>query len=89
MTVETPTHTERFLLFDNFHLPDVAMTGDASHAFGNMNTMVEIGVIRKFMHFDPLHGLAGSVTFPNREELFALRKNERVAVHAGLCWRYY
>ena len=89
MTVETPSHAERLLLFDHFHLTQVAMTGGASDAFGDMNAVIEIGIIGKFVHFYPLHRLAGGVAFTNRKEFLALWKNERVAVHAGLRGGYY
>ena len=89
MTVETPAHAERFFLFDNFHLSDIAMTADTANPLGDMNAVIEIGVVWKFMHFDPPNRIAGGIAFPNWEKFFALGKNQGMTIHTGLGGGYY
>ena len=55
MTFETPGHAEGLGFIDNRHFIDLTMTTVAANTTINVNSMVEIGVVRKLVDFDPLN----------------------------------
>jgi len=64
------------------------MAGRAPNAGGDVDTVVEEGVIRQHMYADPGDGLVFRVTFPDESEFFAVRLYVLVAVHACGGGRY-
>lgn len=87
MAIETPRHAQRLFLLDFLHLGDVAVTAKATDTGIEVHRVIEIGVLRKHVNIDPLNRLAGRPTLAQRHELLALRQNQRMAVHTGLCRR--
>jgi len=63
------------------------MAGRAADAFVDMNAVIEIDVISKAMHFDPLDRLIGAVTVANGLQVADIGEKDGVAVHAGFCRR--
>ena len=61
------------------------MALNATNATHNVRGVVEIRVIRKFVHLDPLNGHSCFVTGTNLLQLGTFAMNLRVAIHAGLC----
>lgn len=58
------------------------MTGRAADAFVHMNSVVEIGEVRKIMDANPFQWLAGFETRPDRLEIWTVGPNLLVTVHA-------
>ena len=85
MTSQAPLHLERRRLIGNRHLIDAPMARRTAHPFIYMNAVIEISVIRKVVHSDPLDWFAGTKTGANRLEIRAIRPDLLMAVHAGLC----
>ena len=63
MAVEAPFHGERLSLPHERHLIDTAVTGSTTNSFVNVNTVIEVNVIRQIIYSRPLNRLAGSVAF--------------------------
>ena len=61
------------------------MALNATNATYNVRGVIEIRVIRKFMHLDPLNRHSSFVTGTNLLQLGTFAMNLRVAIHAGLC----
>ncbi len=60
------------------------MALNATNATHNVRGVIEIRVIRKFMHLDPLNGHSCFVTGTNLLKLGTFAMNLRVAIHARL-----
>ena len=54
MAVEAPTHCQRRGLSHQRHLRDVAMAGGAADAFGDVDGVIEIDVVRQLVDFVPV-----------------------------------
>lgn len=82
VTGQAPFHVQRVLLHHERHLIDLTVAGYAGHALGDVNAVVEVNVIRKVVHFDPFHGLAGLHAFADGREHRRVGKNLRMTLHA-------
>jgi hypothetical protein len=60
------------------------MTRGASHAFGNVNGMVEVDVAWEIMNSIPTDGTTLCETCPHGREHFCIGPDLRMARHAGL-----
>lgn len=87
VTLKAPAHAERFVLVDNFHGVDSAMTLHTTDATVDVGRVIEVRVVRQIMDLDPLHRHACFVTFMQRGQVHAFGVDLRVAVHARLRWR--
>ena len=59
------------------------MTRRAPDAFRNVDTVVEIGVVRQVVHSGPLDGLTFLPTCSHQFEVWTVGPDLRVAVHTG------
>src|SRR5437660_11124462 len=84
MARDAPFHLERSRLIHHRHLRDVAVTGRAADAFVDMNAVIEIDVIRQIVDSHPFDWLSGARALADRLQVWAVRLNLRVTVHAGL-----
>src|SRR5262249_4903459 len=83
VTVEAEAHAQRFLLAHALHGVDASVARDASHAGGEVDAVIEIGVIGEHVHAHPMDGGVRGVAGAHRGELLALGLDELVTVHAG------
>ena len=67
------------------HLINSSVALNATNATHNVRGVIEVRVIRKFMHLDPLNRHSCFVTGTNLLKLGTFAMNLRVAIHAGLC----
>lgn len=88
VALEAPTHGERRMAVDHFHLIHASMALHATHTAVHMRGMIEVAVIGKLVHLDPFDGHSRLVGTTNLRQLGALAVNLRVAVHAGLGGRH-
>ena len=65
MTVETPSHAKRFALLNHIHFVDVAVATFAPHSRLQVNRVIEVGKVRKFVNPHPLQRFASLKTVPN------------------------
>jgi len=88
VTRYTPLHLQRIHLVNSRHIVDLAVTGRAADALGNMDTMIEIGVFRQIVYAGPFYRLIVTKTRPDGFEIRAVGPDLSVAVHAGLGRRH-
>src|SRR5258708_7410931 len=55
MTIQTPTHGERFFLINPIHLFYVPVADFAGNAFSNVALVRKINEVRKFMNANPFN----------------------------------
>ena len=53
MTIETPFHRQRLTLPCKWHFVDAPVTGGATDAFADVNTVIEIDILRKVIYSRP------------------------------------
>jgi hypothetical protein len=83
VAIEAPLHQQGRRLEYERHLIDLAVTRRAAHAFVDVNAVIEIDKIGQSVHFHPLDGLIGAITFPHWFKVVCGAEKHRVAVHAG------
>jgi len=71
---------------DHFHLIDASMALHTTDATIDMRGVVEIAVVGKLVHLDPLDGQSRLIRASDLRQLRALAVDLSVAVHAGLSW---
>src|SRR5438477_1329013 len=83
MTLEAPLHIKSGLLRHKRHFVDLAVAAYASHAFGDVDAVIEVDVVRQPV--DPRPGDRHSIpgTAPKRLENRTVHPDLRMAVHAG------
>jgi len=84
MAVQAETHAERLCVSNDFHLVDLAVALIAGNTAADVDGVVEINVVRKFVHSLPVDRITRRVAGADRREQRAVRLDVRVAVHAGL-----
>ncbi len=82
MALEAPLHLERLGLHDQRHLVHPTMAALAAHPFGDVDSVIEVDVVRQVVDPRPLDRLAGPVAFADRGQHRALIPDQVVAVHA-------
>ena len=88
MTIEAPFHQQRALLADELHFVDWPVTACAADAFGNMDTVIEVNMIRQLVHAIPFNGSISLVSVAHRCQQFAADPDLLMASHAGLDLRH-
>ena len=88
MASNTPLHLERVFLKNSRHIVDLTVTSRASNAFSNVNTVIEVRVLRQIVNPLPLDWLVIAKTRPDGLEVGAVLPNLAVAVHACLSRRH-
>src|SRR5262249_50132030 len=83
VAVEAPLHQQRIGLKQQRHLIDAPVAGRTAYALVHVNAVVEINVVRKAMHFDPLNRSVGAIAFPDRLEIAGVVEQDGMAGHAG------
>jgi hypothetical protein len=83
MAFKTESHAEGFGMVDLIHLVDFSVTVDTADTAVHMHRVIEIDVIRGFVDLHPFDGFTLAVGLPHQLELWILRKNLVVTVHAG------
>ena len=83
IAVQSPFHLQRRCLEDKRHLVDLAVAGGATHAFVDVDAVIEIDVFSQPMHAHPVNGLIGAVALANGLQITRGVEQHRVAVHAG------
>ena len=61
------------------------MARRATHAFADVNAVIEIHKIRETVHPHPIDRLIGAIALANRLQVTHIVKQHRVAIHAGFC----
>lgn len=84
MTVEAPLHANGLYNLDDVHLIHATVTTYTTNPGGQMDAVVEVGVIGKFMHAHPRHGLSSRPALPQRLKHRRILLDHRMAPHAGL-----
>lgn len=64
------------------HLVDLAVAVDAGDPAADMDGVVEIDVIRRFVDLDPRDGLAGVEGLPDELQFRGILGHGRMAIHA-------
>jgi hypothetical protein len=85
VTVQTPAHAEGLDETDLFHFRDVTVAGRASHSLADVNAVIEIGVVWRFVDANPVDRLTRIGTRQKRGHARVVSSDEGVTVHAGLC----
>src|SRR6185312_14165205 len=88
MAIETPTHIKGGRLARQRHVTDRAVTFGAADAFGDMDAVIEIDVVRQGVDALPAQRLMLREALPHRCQDESIRPDLRVAGHAGLGRRH-
>ena len=83
MTFQAPAHVERLAELDHFHFRDIAVTRNTTHPGIDMGRVIEVSIVRKVVHANPLDRLAGHKTRPHQRQAVTVRVDHVVAVHTG------
>jgi hypothetical protein len=84
MAVQAPLHLQGVFLVHQRHLVDSAVTAGAPEAFVYVDLVVEVDVVRKIMHADPLDGFAGGPAVADGLEELGVGPDLGVTVDTGL-----
>ena len=84
VAVEAPGHGEGLGLADDVHLVNAAMAGDAGDPFVDVCAVVEIGVIRKIVYFNPGDGGSIGPGLSDVQQGWGVGADGGVAIHADL-----
>jgi hypothetical protein len=84
VTFQAPLHLKRHDLHRKRHQVYAAMTGRTAHALVNVNAVVEIDEVGQVMDPRPLNRLPRPIALAHGLKEWAVGKNLRVAIHAGL-----
>jgi len=82
VTVKTPLHGERLGLPRERHLIDTAVTSRTANAFMNVNTVVEVYILRQIVYARPLDGFTRSIAFAHGFKRRTDGPQLLVAIHA-------
>jgi len=89
MAIEAPTHGQRLIHADNFHLIDAPVATSATHPGREVHAVVEKRVVGQLVHPHPAHGIARIPALPKRRKLGRVGAHNRVTTHARLCrWNH-
>lgn len=72
------------MLCDQFHLVDPAVTGFATDTGSQVQTVIEVRIVRQLVYAHPFNRATGRPTLPHSVELVALDPDQGMAVHAYL-----
>ena len=61
VTIQAKAHTQRLCMMNNFHLINASMTFHTANTSINVNSMVEVNIIRCLMDTHPRNGLSGFI----------------------------
>lgn len=86
MTIKAPAHAQRFVLGDNFHLVDPAVTTSTANSGVQMQAVIKIGVAGQFVNPDPFNRSSGGDTLADQVKFIAIHPDQGVTVHTYLCW---
>ena len=84
VAIEAPFHEQRLRLEDEIHGVDFAVAGVAADALGEVNRVVEVGVVRDVVDFVPNDRRILFPTRPHRLKGFAAAPHCLVTIHARL-----
>jgi len=79
-----PLHLKRVFLKDRGHIVHLPVAGRTSHAFGNVNAVIEVCVFRQIVYPLPLDWFVVAKAGPHRFEIGTVSPDLAVAVHACL-----
>jgi hypothetical protein len=85
MAIEAPPHAQRFHLHHNVGFGDISMTMFAVDSSSQVGTVIEVRIVRQFVHPNPLDRNLRRHTLPNRQQSDIFRADDTMAVHACLC----
>src|SRR5713226_8276185 len=88
MTLEAPFHVERSNLISQRHEVNATVTGRAANTLVHVNAVIEISEVREVVHPGPLDRLTRSPALADRLQVWTIRPDLRVAIHAGLSRGY-
>jgi hypothetical protein len=83
VAIQAPLHIQRRSLEHQRHIVNRTVASGATDAFIDVNAVIEINVVRKAMHSDPLDGLIGAITFANWLKISDVVEEHGMAIHAG------
>ena len=83
MTLEAPFHIQRRHLISERHQIDSAVTRRTADALVHVDAVIEIDEIGQIMHARPAYRLAGAPALANGFQVWRIRPDLCVAVHAG------
>lgn len=81
MALNAPFHLQRGYFRNKRHLIDAAVARRAADAFGDVDRMIEINVVRKIVNARPVNRNTGLPTVSDRRQVTRGIKELRVAVH--------
>ena len=84
MTIEAPLHQQGRSLKHQRHLVDLAVARRATHAFVDVNAVVEIDIVGQAMHANPFDGFISAITFAHRFQVAGAIEQHGMAIHARL-----
>src|ERR1051326_745154 len=82
MAFQAPFHLQRLGLINNRHLVDSTVTRRTADTFLHMNTVIEVSEVRQVVDADPLDWLATLKTRAHWFEIWAIRPDLSMTVHA-------
>ena len=82
VTIETPTHQQRFVLVREWHLVDAAMAFNATDAFVHVNTVVKVGKLGQVVDSLPCDRRARSIAGSHKFQGRRANPDLLVAIHA-------
>jgi hypothetical protein len=83
VTLEAHAHVQSPLLRLESQISDIAMAPGAGDAFGNVNTVIEVGEVGQPSHSGPLQRLPAVRAGENRLQHRGIGKDLRVAIQTG------
>jgi hypothetical protein len=87
VTLETPAHAEGLDETNLLHFRDVTVAGLASNSLADVNAVIEISVVGRFVDANPVDRLTRIRTRQEWGDPRVVSSDEGVTVHTGLCGR--
>jgi len=84
MALEAPGHALGFVLEDDVHFVDLAVTTDATYAAAYVDGVVEVGVVGNVVNLDPGNWFTCSPAVTNGLKFGVVLLNVAVTIHTGL-----
>jgi hypothetical protein len=84
VTVQAPSHAQRFPLCNYFHLIYSAVTAGAANACVQVKAVIEVCVPWQFVNAHPLDGYTVGPALPYQFKFITLLTHQAVTVHACL-----
>src|ERR1035438_2925319 len=88
VTIDAPVHVQRVFFVRERHLVHAAVTGGASDALVDMNTVIEVYKIRQVVDARPFQRFPAPVAGAHGFQNLGVRPDLRMAAHAALGRRY-